>query len=132
LARTRMYTSLPEIWEGWTKNIYLGLQDRLWLLATGAVVGLIGALVLPLWTILSLSWIVNGGGWIAYLATLESLAVWIYLLYNRIQACRAMEISPGYAFSLPLGAFVFTMMMFTSAYNVLSGKGVTWRGRSYS
>jgi chlorobactene glucosyltransferase len=132
LARTRMYTSLPEIWEGWTKNIYLGLQDRLWLLATGAVVGLIGALVLPLWTILSLSWIVNGGGWIAYLATLESLSVWIYLLYYRLQACRAMEISPGYAFSLPLGAFVFTMMMFTSAYNVLSGKGVTWRGRSYS
>jgi len=132
LARTRMYTSLPEIWEGWTKNIYLGLQDRLWLLAIGAVVGLIGALVLPLWTALSLLGIVNGGGWMAYLATFEALAVWIYLLYNRIQVCRAMDISSGYALTLPLGAFVFTMMMFTSAYNVLSGKGVTWRGRSYS
>ncbi|HSB00067.1 MAG TPA: glycosyltransferase, partial [Anaerolineales bacterium] len=28
IARTRMYTSLPEMWEGWTKNIYLGLSDR--------------------------------------------------------------------------------------------------------
>ena len=28
VARTRMYTSLPEMWEGWTKNIYLGLSDR--------------------------------------------------------------------------------------------------------
>lgn len=28
LVRTRMYTSLPEMWEGWTKNIYLGLRDQ--------------------------------------------------------------------------------------------------------
>ena len=27
-ARTRMYTSLASMWEGWTKNIYLGLSDR--------------------------------------------------------------------------------------------------------
>ena len=25
---TRMYTSLPTMWEGWTKNIYLGLRDH--------------------------------------------------------------------------------------------------------
>ena len=37
VATTRMYTTLPEIWEGWTKNIYLGLQDRLWLLLIGAI-----------------------------------------------------------------------------------------------
>jgi chlorobactene glucosyltransferase len=24
MARTRMYTSLPAMWEGWTKNIYRG------------------------------------------------------------------------------------------------------------
>ena len=132
LSRTRMYTSLEEIWEGWTKNIYLGLQDRLWLLVIGALVALIGALILPLWTILTLIWIASGGGWMAYLAALESLGVWIFLLSYRIQACRVLEISPGYAFTLPLGAFIFTLMMFTSAYNVLSGKGVTWRGRTYS
>ncbi len=28
VAKTRMYTSLPEMWEGWTKNIYLGLRDQ--------------------------------------------------------------------------------------------------------
>ncbi len=132
LARTRMYTSLPEIWEGWTKNMYLGLQDRLWLLALGAVIGLIGALMLPLWTILTLLWIANGGGWMAYLVAVESLAVWLFLFYYRIQHCRIMEISPGYALTLPLGAFIFTLMMLASAFNVLSGKGVTWRGRTYS
>jgi hypothetical protein len=30
VASTRMYTSLPEMWEGWTKNVYLGLHDRAW------------------------------------------------------------------------------------------------------
>jgi chlorobactene glucosyltransferase len=132
LARTRMYTSLPEIWEGWTKNIFLGLQDRLWLLAFGGLVGLTGALALPLWTILSFSWAINSGSWMSYLAAVQSIILWGYLLYKRIQASHAMDISPWYAFTLPLGAFVFTLMMFTSAYRVLSGKGVTWRGRSYS
>ncbi len=131
LARTRMYTSLPEIWEGWTKNIFLGLQDRLWLLALGGLVGLTGALALPLWTILSLSWAISSGCWIAYLAAAQSIILWSYLLFKRVQASRAMDISAWYAFSLPLGALVFTLMMFTSAYRVLSGKGVTWRGRTY-
>lgn len=132
LASTRMYTSLPEIWEGWTKNIYLGLQDRLWLLLFGAVVGLTGALALPLWLILSLGWLWTGGGWLAALVALEALSVWGYLLYLRMQMANNMGISLWYAFTLPLGALLFTAMMFTSAYNVLSGKGVSWRGRSYS
>ena len=60
-AKTRMYTSLPEMWEGWTKNIYLGLSDQPGLMALG----------------------------------------------------------------------VFAAMMFTSAWKVLSRKGVTWKGRTY-
>jgi chlorobactene glucosyltransferase len=132
LAQTRMYTSFSEIWKGWTKNIYLGLQDRLWLLGIGAMVCLVGALALPLWTVLSFVWAVSSGSWIAYLAAAQSLLVWGYLIYQRVKACRALHINPWYALALPLGALVFTLMMFTSAYKVLSGQGVTWRGRSYS
>jgi chlorobactene glucosyltransferase len=132
LAQTRMYTSFLEIWEGWTKNIYLGLQDRLWLLGIGAMVGLVGALVLPLWTALSFVWAVSSGSWIAYLAAAQSLLVWSYLLYQRARSCQALHINSWYALTLPLGAMVFTLMMLISAYKVLSGQGVTWRGRSYS
>ena len=49
-----------------------------------------------------------------------------------LEACRATHINPWNALTLPLGALVFTLMMFTSAYKVLSGQGVTWRGRSYT
>lgn len=131
LARTRMYTSLPEIWEGWTKNIYLGLQDRLWLLALGAVVGFLGALALPLWTILSFYLVFSSGSWVAYLAAAQSIMLWSYLLIKRVQVSISMDISPWYALTLPLGAFIFTLMMITSTFRVLSGKGVIWRGRTY-
>jgi chlorobactene glucosyltransferase len=132
LARTRMYTSLPEIWEGWVKNIYLGMQDRPWLLLLGAITGFVAALALPLWTILSLAWLAQGGGWIAVLVAAESLILWGYLLYNRNQVNQAMHISFWYGLTLPLGALIFTAMMVTSAYNVYSGRGVTWRGRRYT
>jgi chlorobactene glucosyltransferase len=130
-ARTRMYTSLPEIWEGWTKNIYLGLQDRLWLLGVGALTGLVGALFLPLWTALCFLWALSSGSWMAYLALSQSLLLWSYLVFQRVKACRALQINSWYALTLPLGALVFTSMMFSSAFKVISGQGVTWRGRSY-
>ncbi len=47
VARTRMYTSLAEMWEGWTKNIYLGLRAQVGLMllgAFGALVTVIAAL----------------------------------------------------------------------------------------
>ena len=132
LATTRMYTTFSEIWEGWTKNIYLGLQDRLWLLAFGVLTGLIGALALPIWLIFSLFMSVTSGSWMAYLAVAQALIVWGYLIHERVKACRALNINSLYALSLPLGALVFTMMMVASAFKVLSGKGVSWRGRSYT
>ena len=65
VARTRMYTSLAEMWEGWTKNIYLGLREQVGLMvlgAFGALVTVIAALVLPLWPLLGLFWFLRGGG----------------------------------------------------------------------
>ncbi len=132
VARTRMYTSLAEMWEGWTKNIYLGLQDRLWLLGFGATMALAGALALPLWLLAGASWLVGGGGSPALAVTTEAALVWAYLLFWRVQGARSMRIHPAYALTLPLGAAVFAAMMFASTWKVLSGRGVTWKGRVYS
>ena len=132
LARTRMYTSLVEIWEGWTKNIFVGLRDRLWLLLLGAITGLLGALALPLWLALSLVWLAGGGGLVAAICLAQAMLVWVYLLFNRVQACLAFRISPWYALTLPLGALIFTAMMIASTLKVITGRGVTWKGRTYS
>jgi chlorobactene glucosyltransferase len=131
VARTRMYTSLTEMWEGWTKNIYLGLVDRLWLLLFGALLGVVVSLLLPIWLFGSLVWLASGGGVAAVIVTGEACVLWVFLVYNRIQACRAFHIPDGYAFTFPLGALIFTAMMAASAFNVVSGRGVSWKGRRY-
>lgn len=133
-AKTRMYTSLPSLWEGWTKNIYLGLKDHpamLLLGAFGAFLALMATLFMPFWPLFGLAWYFNGGGLQAVLVLVEALLAWAVMLYARARVARAMRISGWYALTTPLGAGVFAAMMFTSAWKVLSGQGVTWKGRAY-
>ena len=134
VARTRMYTSLPEMWEGWTKNIYLGLSDRPSLVllgAFGAFVSLVAALILPLWPVLGILWYLQGGGWLALSVIAEALILWAVVIFARARIAIGMGISSWYGFTLPLGAAVFAAMMFTSTWKILSGTGVTWKGRTY-
>jgi chlorobactene glucosyltransferase len=134
VARTRMYTSLPEMWEGWTKNIYLGLRDTpsmLLLGAFGATLALIAALFLPVWPVLGFFWYINGGGLLTLGIIAQALIVWAALLWARANVSRGLGISRLYALTVPLGAGLFAAIMLTSAWKVLSGQGVTWRGRVY-
>jgi len=122
------------MWEGWTKNIYLGLRDHPSLLllgAFGATLALIAALFLPVWPLLGFLWYLNGGGWLAVGVIVKALVVWITLLIARAMIAHKMQISLWYVFTTPLGAGIFAAMMLTSAWKVLSGRGVTWKGRSY-
>ena len=131
---TRMYTSFAGIWEGWTKNIYLGLSvhPRLLLLgAFGALLGILAAIFLPLWIVLGLIWLVNGGEIFAIAVTCEGLLVAAYLIFMRVRASGYFQIPAWYAFTTPLGAGIFSVMILASAWKVISGRGVTWRGRIY-
>ncbi len=134
VIRTRMYTSLPTMWAGWTKNIYLGLSDRpamLWLGVFGATLALLAALFLPVWPLLGVTWYLQDGEWLAIGVLAEALIVWGALLLARAHVARKMYISIWYAWTTPLGAGIFAAMMITSAWKVISGQGVTWRGRKY-
>jgi chlorobactene glucosyltransferase len=135
VARTRMYTSFAEIWEGWTKNIYLGLRDQPGLIMLGvfgAAVSLITAFLLPLWPLVGLYWFLHGGAGAALAVLSEALVIWAALIYVRSIVAARMAIPRRYAFSTPLGAAVVAAMMFASAWKVISGRGVTWRGRRYA
>ena len=134
MAQTRMYTSLAGMWEGWTKNIYLGLKDHpgmLLLGVFGAFLALMATIFMPLWPLLGGLWYLNGGGLQAVLLFAEALVAWAALLYARARVARSMRISAWYALTTPLGAGIFAAMMITSAWKVLSGQGVTWKGRTY-
>ena len=131
LARTRMYISLPEIWEGWTKNIYLGMHDQPSLLLFGGFVALVAALFLPIWPLLGIFWLVQDGGWMAGVVIIQAALFWSVLIYVRAMVAKRLEISRWYAFTLPLGAGIFAAMMLVSTWKVFSGRGVTWKGRVY-
>jgi len=134
VASTRMYTSLAHMWEGWTKNIYLGLRDDpglLWLGVFGAFLAFAAAALLPLWAAAGIVLTAAGPGWEGGVILIQALALWGVLLYYRVQASRGMGIPAWYALTTPLGAGVFAGMMLASAWKVLSGRGVTWRGRRY-
>ena len=133
-VRTRMYTSLSEMWEGWTKNIYLGLRDepRLVVLGLfGAFLALSAALLLPLWVGWGVYLTVSSLNQESFVIFIEALLLWGHLIYWRIQANKGMGVPVWYALTVPLGAGIFAAMMFTSAFMVISGKGVVWKGRKY-
>jgi chlorobactene glucosyltransferase len=135
ITRTRMYTSLSEMWEGWTKNIYLGLHDQpsmLMLGAFGGFVALVAAFFLPIWPLAGIFWYLQGGGWMAGWVIIQSMLLWVLLIHERAKVARKLEISPWYAFTTPPGAAVFAAMMLASTWKVVSGRGVTWKGRVYS
>jgi chlorobactene glucosyltransferase len=134
VASTRMYTSLAEMWEGWTKNIFFGLRGSKGLLllgAFGAFLALTAALLLPLWSLAGLVWWAAGGGVEALAVVAEAVLLWAYLIFWRVRASHSMNISGWYALTTPLGAGIFAVMMFASTWKVLSGRGVTWKGRRY-
>jgi len=62
---------------------------------------------------------------------IQALTDWLYYFIFVQGLLAKMNISAWYAWTIPLGAGVFAAMMLASAWKVISGRGVTWRGRKY-
>lgn len=121
--RTRMYRSLPEIVEGWSKNLALGtplmmppipVLRRLvpWTMWTPALA----------WLAPPFCWAVWGWPWAA-VATMASLLV--FLEVNRREGAPLV-----FALLYPVGAVIVAFIMLRSAWR--GGRKVEWRGRVYS
>ena len=119
---TRMYGSLREIIEGWSKNLALGAPLMAppvrWIRAVFPYVMWMPAL---LWIGPPVAW--AAFGWhFAAIATIASLITWIGIY--------AGERSPvRYAFLYPLGSAMVALIMIRSAWR--GGRKVEWRGRVY-
>ena len=54
------------------------------------------------------------------------------LLYRFASQITAMlRLAPGWALTVPSGLLFFGLVMLNSALRVLTGRGVTWKGRRY-
>lgn len=132
LIRTRMYRNLREIWEGWTKILFLGI-DKNW----GRLI--FGLIMISLWgflpfflLILSLLAISSGAGSPVHIIIfLESLWLVFLNVYLSWQRTKAYDIPAYHAILFPISAATFIGIMISSTYKIVSGKGVVWKGRRY-
>ena len=127
---TRMYTSLADVVNGWTKNIVTGGIDMLPPgMAPRALLPVL-LLIVPLMNLAPVVMLIAS----AFLPLAPSvvmwarvctvlLAVWWAFIYSRI-----FRLSPLYALTLPLGAVV---VLFIIARATVRGRRVEWTGRQY-
>ncbi len=133
LYSVRMYTDLESLWLGWTKNLYSLIDGKignlLYLLALLNTV-----LLLPY---LELAWVVAEwcqGEVSGSLYRLTSLVVVQYAIFalwwKRISEHHA-GVNWFHFFLIPFGGIGVTVLYLHSAYMVLFGAQVNWKGRRY-
>jgi len=54
------------------------------------------------------------------------------ILYLAWRCNREADVPGRYSLTIPLGAAMFNALICYSAYRVVSGRGVSWKGRMYS
>lgn len=123
MLSTRMYRSLGEMVEGWSKNLYLGgrlsMPDSAFLRAMAAPAV---ALSFLFWLLPPLAWITGHREPAVILALGLSLLNWLAVMI-------AMKIPPLYAFAWPLGAATALLVLLRSWWR--GSRQVAWRGRTY-
>jgi chlorobactene glucosyltransferase len=130
LMETRMYRSLRELLEGWSKNVYLGGRASFpEEPVRRALVPVMLGLALLFWLIppMAAALLMATGGpagltAAALVATALSVLFWMLICYG-------MAIPAGYALGFPLGAIMTLYIVARSTWR--GGRRVEWRGRTY-
>jgi len=132
-VHVRMYRGLQQTWEGWSKNSFLSAGRRVRNVAL--LVLSISALILvpPLLLLVGLTELMspNRADSGAVLTSAVAALQWALAFYLTWRCEHEVGVPGRYAFTAPLGAAMFNALLCYSAYRVLSGHGVSWKGRRY-
>ena len=141
MMNLRMYESFKDIWQGWSKNIFMGLVQKreiqkktsqVFVLLIGLFVVFI-MIVFPFLSIL-LSLLLNSfiSTPIFSLITLFSILIWVGSLIIQISVHKKYSIgNPFYSPLFFIGGIVTMLIFINSAIKTLSGSGVKWKDRTY-
>lgn len=124
LATTRMYTTPAALWEGWTKNLHTGAQLIPWLVPPGTVY--IATVLLAPYLCLYWAWRWRSPA----LASAAAVQLGTALIARRMTD-QVFGVPARYTLSQPLGELAFLVLLGASFYKVITGQGVTWKGRRY-
>ena len=123
LLETRMYSGFREIWEGFTKNLFAGMKFSPVKSVFGAISILLFGVLPVFFAFLAFAF----GQTFLFIAffTAYILQVFVLVLINR-----EWQVNLLYAFLTPIGLALFAAILMNSMVKVLSGEGVTWKGRA--
>lgn len=130
LARSRMYRSLEEMEQGWSKNLFL-LFDRRKSTVAGAVAG--AALDSLVWLLVLVAcW----GLWQGWLVSYWILGLNVAIIgFRHLRYAQALRRNHYPGWCLPyytLGSVLFALLMLESASKYLRGERLKWKGREYA
>jgi chlorobactene glucosyltransferase len=124
VAHTRMYRSLREIWDGFTKNFALGLRDRpVW----GAVGACALACISPLTQLTFIAALLTAR-WIDAATLAFAMAAVLAVVAYQMRLMRVPAASVAW---YPVGTAFTVAVLTVSIALFASGRGVVWRGRRY-
>jgi chlorobactene glucosyltransferase len=130
LMQVRMYTSLREMWAGWSKNAFDSMQYGLAELL-GAVIAVVLVSVGPLAaTAWAAAAALSGSGSAAVPLALAA-ASWGLLGLASLLLRPFLPVPFGYLLTFPLGGLVLVAILVNSTYRHYAGLGMQWKGRSY-
>jgi chlorobactene glucosyltransferase len=132
-VHVHMYRSLRETWHGWRKNVFLGSRGGLPFVAM-QIIGLPMVAIVPfLLPVLGRLLMRNRrtrGLSVGEVNAASLLEIGASVGY-RLWMDKNLRVPWYYAFTHPLAATLFEGILIQSAWRVLTGRGVDWRGRQY-
>ena len=131
---TRMYRSLGEVMNGWTKNVAIGAKQSAGPLGGVALLGLV-VLALGLWVVPPATLLFAVAARLADAALPSALFLWalgatLVGIAAWSAAYRRFEVSPVYGLLYPVGALLVAAIAIRSGWR--GGRRVEWKGRRYS
>lgn len=129
LVSTRMQTNFWDLWHGFTKNMFAGMQFRVApTLAGGLSITLFA--VLPTLLVLACTVLGLAGNAAAWGLWWPSAAVWLAQVSLFALINYSWDVPLRYALTVPLGFALFVAVLFNSAWRIVTRRGVNWKGRN--
>jgi chlorobactene glucosyltransferase len=125
IVSVRMYTSLGGIWDGFTKNMYVGARGDLRKLGAGA-------LLLAMLSVVPAALAADALARRKPARALEALLCLANGMAVQAFGAKHTALPRTLAWYAPIGYAVCGAILLNSTLRVLTGRGVEWRGRRYT
>jgi chlorobactene glucosyltransferase len=131
-VRTRMYASFRDMWQGWSKNLYLLYGRKLGPMFKALRAALVLDFFLPMGFLVFAFLIAleKGGGWMLMALVLCFVGA-VLRQWNYERSLSRLGFDPRLDLYQMMGAGLFALLLLNSVWAYKVAGGVRWKGRSY-